>query len=240
MRPPGALDHRRVQHRGQPARIRGGRHRQQPQFGAQRALQIQAERQRQIGVQRAFVNFVEQHGGHAVQARIGLQAAHQQPLGHDLDARGGGYRAVQPRAIADALAHLLAQQERHPLRRRPRGEAARLQHHDAPVAAPGRGQQRQRNQRGLARAGRRDQQRVRAPGEAVKQRRQHFGHRQISADAQHRTRQESGLRKCVGGRGGCYRHGSASHSSSPIRHTAGTGCGGDPSIVSGRAASASA
>ena len=43
--------------------------------GRSMRLQVEAEGQRQVGFQRAFVDFVENHRGDAIQARIGLQAA---------------------------------------------------------------------------------------------------------------------------------------------------------------------
>ena len=100
--------------------IGGGRHRDQPQFRPQHALQVAAQRQRQVGLQRALVHLVEDHGGDAVEPRIGLQPADQQPLGDHLDPgrrRDGG---VQPGAIADRAADRLAQQRR-PCARRRRG-----------------------------------------------------------------------------------------------------------------------
>ncbi len=155
--PPGALDHRRVHQRGQPRAVGGGRHRQQPQFRPQRALQVEAEGQREIGVQRALMHLVEHHRGDPVQPRIGLQPADQQALGHHLDAGRGGDRAVQPGAVADGLADGSAEQAAMRAAAARVGQAPRLQHHDAPVAAPGALKQGQRHQRGLAGAGRGDQ-----------------------------------------------------------------------------------
>ena len=84
--PARAFDHLGVHQAGQAGAIGGGRHRQQPQVGPQHALQIKAQRQPEVGFQRAFVDLVQDDGGHPIQTRIGLQATEQQPLGDDLDA----------------------------------------------------------------------------------------------------------------------------------------------------------
>ena len=57
------------------------RHHQQPQILAQAALAVQSQRQRQIGMQSAFVEFVEDHQAHTVQRRIALQATGQNAFG---------------------------------------------------------------------------------------------------------------------------------------------------------------
>jgi hypothetical protein len=175
MRPAGALDHRRIQKRGEPGGIGGGRHGEQPQLRPQRALQVEAEGEREIGIQRALVDLVQDHGAHPLQPGVGLQAAHQQPLGDDLDPRFGRNRALQPRAVADATPDWLADQRSHARRGGAGGEAARLQHHDAPSAEPRRLAQGQRHQRGLPRAGGCHENRVRPRGQAGAELRQRLG-----------------------------------------------------------------
>ncbi len=71
----------------------GRRHRQQPQLRPQLALQVQAQRQRQVGLQRALVHLVQDHAADAVQRRGRRQPAHQQALRHHLDPGGGGHGA---------------------------------------------------------------------------------------------------------------------------------------------------
>ena len=66
--------------------------------GPQHALQVEAQRQAEVGFQRAFVDFVQDHRGDAVQAGIGLQAAEQQALGDDLD-RGFRPRPAPSRRV---------------------------------------------------------------------------------------------------------------------------------------------
>ena len=83
---PAALDHLRVHQSGKAGDLGGGRHGDQPQFRAQHTLQIAAQRQRQVGFHRTLVHLVQDHGGDAVEHRIGLQPTDQQALGDDLDA----------------------------------------------------------------------------------------------------------------------------------------------------------
>ena len=156
MRPALSID-LGVHQAGQAGAVGGGGHRQQPQLGAQHALQVEAERQAEVGFQRALVDFVQDHRGDAVQAGIGLQAADQQALGDDLDAGFGGAGAVQAGAEADGAADRLVQQQGHAGGGGAGGEAARLQHQDPAVAAPGGVKQGERHEGGLAGAGRGDQ-----------------------------------------------------------------------------------
>ena len=72
---PGALDHVRIRRRTEQGceapGVDSGGHRQQAEIRSQDALQVAAQRQRQVGVERAFVHLVQQHGGDAVEAGIG-------------------------------------------------------------------------------------------------------------------------------------------------------------------------
>ena len=171
------------------ARIERGRHHQQPQRQRQRLLRLAAQRQAQIRMQAAFVEFVEQHGRHAFQRRVLLQHARQDALGDHLEPRARADARVQPHAVAHRFADALAQRLRHALRHRPRGQPARLQQQDAcGRVAHGSSQQRQRHHRALARAGRRHQH-----GIALAAQRRH-------AAAAARLRRAGGLTSVMGAR----------------------------------------
>ena len=59
--PAGAFDDLGVHQAGEARAIGGGGHRQQPQLRPQHALQVEAQRERQVGFQRALVDLVEDH-----------------------------------------------------------------------------------------------------------------------------------------------------------------------------------
>ena len=115
---------------------------------------LHAQREAEIGVDRAFVELVEDHRADAGQLGVGLHHAGQDALGHHLDPRGlADLTAVAAHAVADGLARPLAQRFGHAFGGGAGGEAAGLQHQDA--APPARLQHLQRHDGGLARAGRR-------------------------------------------------------------------------------------
>ena len=134
--PPCRGDGLRRHQRGQAREVRRRRHGEQAQLGAEHALQVEAEGEREIGVEPAFMHLVEDHRGDAVEPGIGLQPPHQEPFGDHLDPRRVGHRAVEPGAVTDRAARRLADQRGHPRGRRAGGEAARLEHDDAAGAAP--------------------------------------------------------------------------------------------------------
>ena len=180
--PPHALDHRRAQQRGKSRAIQRGAHRQQPQFRPQIALHIEAERDGDIGVEVALMRLVEEHRRHAIQPGVGLQAPHQQALGHHLHPHGGAGHTVEPGGQADALAQRLAQQFRHAPRGGAGGHAAWLQHQNFLPRSPGLIHQHQRHKGGFARTRGRDQHGRCAGAQRVEQRRQRLLHRQCGKD----------------------------------------------------------
>ena len=148
-------DGRVVQDLRHPPAVERRRHRQDAQVLAEAALAVERERQAQVGVERALVELVEQHGADPVQLRIVEDHAGEDALGDDLDARPRPALRDHARPQSDALAHRLRQRSRHALGGGPRGDAARLQHQDLAALQPALLQQGQRHARGLAGAGRR-------------------------------------------------------------------------------------
>ena len=65
-----------------------------------------------------------------------LQHARQHPLGHHLDAGARTDAALQPHAVADCLADLLAKALGHEPRRRPRRQTAGFEHDDFAATEP--------------------------------------------------------------------------------------------------------
>ena len=119
----------------------------------------------QIGVERALVELVEQHGGDAGELGIVEDHAGEHALGDDLDARASG-----PPSSRGARAGRRSRRRARRASRAMRSAAARAasrrgsQHEDLAARRPGLVQQRQRHARRLARAGRRDEHgRIAAP-----------------------------------------------------------------------------
>jgi hypothetical protein len=80
------------------------RHHEDAQILAQAQLRVARQRQAHVGIERALVEFVEQHGGDARQFGIVENLAGEDALRHHLDAG----RARDLRAEADAIADSLA------------------------------------------------------------------------------------------------------------------------------------
>mmetsp|Transcript_22994 Transcript_22994/g.71057 ORF Transcript_22994/g.71057 Transcript_22994/m.71057 type:complete len:213 (-) Transcript_22994:517-1155(-) len=86
------------------------RHDHQPQaLRPEQLLRLQAQRQAQIGVQRALMELVKNHARHALQRRIRQKPPCQHALGHHLDARPLRHLAVEAHRVAHSLANLFAQ-----------------------------------------------------------------------------------------------------------------------------------
>ena len=134
--------------------VQRGGHDQQAQVGAQGGPAFQAEGQAQIGLERALVEFVENHAGCLGQFRVGLQQAGQHALGNDFNASVRADEAFLAHAPAHGLPRLLAEQAGHVAAQSPCGHAARLQQQNLAACRPGRVQQPEGHAAALARAGR--------------------------------------------------------------------------------------
>ena len=175
--PAFTADQRRiVQQPADRRRIQRGRHDQEFQrvlLIAQVLLGLQTERQAQIGVQTAFMEFVEDHQADAGQLGVGQQQTLQYSLGHHFDAGGGADSGFQADAITDGLTHRLAEQLGQAFGCGPRRQPPRLQQNDLLSCQPVAVQQRQRHQSGLAGTGRRLQHHTGVRGQLLVQCRQH-------------------------------------------------------------------
>ncbi len=120
-------------------------------------LRVEREGEAKIGVERALVELVEQHGRDAFERGIVEDHAREHALGHDLDAGARRDETLKSHAQANRLADLLAERRGHAVRRGAGREAPRLQHEDAAALCPCFAEKREGNARRLARAGRRDE-----------------------------------------------------------------------------------
>ena len=121
---------------------------------SQGALRFECQCQPQVGVQAAFVEFIEEEDSDVFQRGVVLQQTRKQAFGDDLDASARGHLPVEAHAVANGLAYGFAEGGGHAYRYGARGEAPRLQHQDAAVTAPRGIEERQRHHGALARAGR--------------------------------------------------------------------------------------
>ena len=162
MQPAGHVDDRAVvEKRRHRARVDRRRHDDDPQVVA-RAPRLPRQRDREIGVDAALVELVEDDGGEVGEQRIALQPRGQDAFGDDEQPRVGAEAAVETHLPADLAADRPAALLGDARGNRPRGDAARLQQDERTV-----GGERRRNPRRLAGAGRGGDDRGARPPDAV-------------------------------------------------------------------------
>jgi hypothetical protein len=170
---PLALDDRRVPEPLRHALRRDrGRHDDDLEVRPRLALHLARQRQREVGVQVALVELVEDQDPDALEEGVVLQHAHEQPLGDDQDARARTRLALEAHLEADLAPDSPPALLRHAPRRRPRRDAPRLEHDDLQRAREPGLEQRRRHARGLPGAGRRAQHRAGRCPQGRDQRRQ--------------------------------------------------------------------
>ena len=153
-----AFDHRRVAEKPGDARaVDRRRHDEKPQILAQALLRVARQRQTEIGIERALVEFVEQHRGDAVEHRIVEDEPGENSFGDDFDPGFARDFRAEAHPQAHGFADAFAQRMRHALGGGARGEPARLEHQDAAVFRPILAGKNERHPRRLAGAGRRHQ-----------------------------------------------------------------------------------
>ncbi|MCY1417495.1 hypothetical protein D9M71_330300 [compost metagenome] len=158
MHAPFAADHRGVvQQPRQALTFQRRRHQQnlQGRVVTQQLAAVKAQRKCEIGIQAAFVIFVENQQAHPFQRRVGLQAACEDAFGHHFNTGFRADLAVQTDAVTHRFPNLLAQLTGQPFGRCPRSQAPWLEHEDALPGQPRFVQQRQWHAGGLASARRR-------------------------------------------------------------------------------------
>ncbi len=167
-----ALDDGRTPKECRDARTVDGRgHDQDLQVLAQALLRVARKCEAEIGVERALVEFVEQHRGDALQFRIVEDQPREHALGDDLDPGLGRYLRAEAHAQAHRLTGAFAECLRHPVGGGARRDPARLEHEDL-ARRPRLALKHQRHARGLAGTRRRDQHRDVAHAQRGGQRRQ--------------------------------------------------------------------
>jgi hypothetical protein len=131
---PFRSDRRRIAQKLRHARaVDGCRHDDEPQILAQALLYIAGQREPEIGIERALMEFVEQDGGDAFEHRIVENKPAEHALGDDLDPRARRHFRAEAHAQAYGLADLLAQRFGHAFGGGARRQPPRFQHQDAPA-----------------------------------------------------------------------------------------------------------
>ena len=116
-------------------------------------LDVERASQRDVAVEMALVEFVEQDGLNAAQGRILDQLSKQDPFGFKLDARGVARVVLEAHLVTHFLAHLDAEFACDPMREKPRRKPPRLEDDHLAAAQQSGLEQHLRHLRGLAGAG---------------------------------------------------------------------------------------
>jgi hypothetical protein len=152
------------------ATVEGGRHHEHAQLGAQQRLRLQRECEPEVGGERTFVIFVEEHRADALERRVLGEESREDAFRDHFHARARTHARLTAHPESHRLAHALAERTGHEVRRGARGEPARFEHQHARVAQPRRVEQGERHARRLARTRRCLEDGDRAPREGVVQR----------------------------------------------------------------------
>src|SRR5690606_33919359 len=106
------------------------------QIRTEGALRVAREGETEITIETALVKLVEHDSSDATQLWVVENHARKHAFGHDLDPRGAADLGIQPHAIANGRANLLAALERHPRSRRPRREPPWRKQDDLAILDP--------------------------------------------------------------------------------------------------------
>ena len=152
--PSAAGDHRRAaEKRGHPIALEGRGHHQDPQVGSKRRPALDREREAEVGVDAAFVEFVEDEETDALERGILEPHAGEDAFGHHLDSRFGRNPRVETNPMSDGPTDRLSDGIRHAPCRRTRRDSPRLQHDDLPPREPRLVEELERDDRRLPRTG---------------------------------------------------------------------------------------
>jgi hypothetical protein len=125
-----------------------------PGFASEQRASFEAKRQRQVGVEIAFMKLVEYHQADVGQRRVLLQHSDQDTLGNDFDSAVPADFGFQAHTIADGLTRFFVQQSGHAKGGGSGRNSPRFEHQNLFVPKPRLVQQRQRNHRRFTGAGR--------------------------------------------------------------------------------------
>ena len=114
---------------------------------------MQYEGESGVAVEASLVELVEDDQAVVVERGVLLHHAGEHAFGDHLDPGGGADVCVEARPVPDGTADRLADEVRHPMRGGARGKPPRFEHDDPAASQPGRVQQREGGDGGLAGTG---------------------------------------------------------------------------------------
>src|SRR5439155_7899029 len=135
MKPAFAAHDRAVEEPGDGFGVECGGHDDQQKIRANAGADLAEKRDRQVGVDAALVEFVEDDGADAGEKRIVDELACEDSFGHDPQARAWAYPALKANVVADLVADLPRILLGDALCDGACGDAARLEEEEARVFA---------------------------------------------------------------------------------------------------------
>jgi hypothetical protein len=132
--PLGGHDRAAAQVGGQGLGLERRRHDDEAQVGTHRLLQLADDREREVALQVALVELVEDDDPDLLEERVAHQVAAEDALGEEPEARRRPAPAREADAVADVVAGRATALARDELRGRARGDPARLDDDDLPRA----------------------------------------------------------------------------------------------------------
>lgn len=133
--------------------IQCGRHHEQPKIRTKEPLRFEAEREPCIGLETAFVKFIEKNRRVPAQFRILLEQPGENAFRDDFDPRVRSDLRIQPHPIADRLTDRLAHRRGHAMGSGSSSEPPWFQHQEFLSGQPRRIEQGQRHARGFSSTG---------------------------------------------------------------------------------------
>jgi hypothetical protein len=115
------------------ARVESRRHDENAKLRSEAFAGVQGERQAEIRLEVALVEFIEDDQCHAVEGGISLEASGENAVGDDLDPGRAGYPALVTGGQTDSLSDTLAEERSHPCGRSTSCDPTGLEQEYAPV-----------------------------------------------------------------------------------------------------------
>src|SRR5690606_32300734 len=117
-----------MEHVGQSITIECGGHDQHPKVLSQYLLNLPGENKGKVGMEAAFMEFVEEDEANVLQRIVPLNHSRQYAFRYNLQSGGSTHLVFETDAVTYGLADLFFKQLCHAHRHRPRSQPSRFQH----------------------------------------------------------------------------------------------------------------